>query len=96
MDPSLKQAKNAKKFKGMPKYQRPVAFFFHEFTLPGTNIFAPENRPKPKRKRSSSNHPFPGGENVSFRENSMYSVSIRLCTEKRFASPMYINRLWER
>ena len=32
------------------------------FTLPETNSkFAPENRPKrPKRKRTSSNHPFPG------------------------------------
>ena len=31
-------------------------------TLPETNIdIAPENRPKPKRKGSSSNHQFSGG-----------------------------------
>ena len=29
-------------------------------TLPETNMFAPENRPGPKRKRSYSNHPFSG------------------------------------
>ena len=29
-------------------------------TLPETNIFAPENRPGPKRKQSYSNHPFSG------------------------------------
>ena len=38
-------------------------------TLPKTNsIFAPENRPGPKRKRSYSNHPFSGALAVSFRE----------------------------
>ena len=31
----------------------------HNYYLPETNI-APENRPKPKRKRSYSNHPFSG------------------------------------
>ncbi len=34
---------------------------------PQTNI-APENRPGPKRKRSSSNHPFAGAFAFSFRE----------------------------
>ena len=29
-------------------------------TLPETNVFAPENGPGPKRKRSYSNHPFSG------------------------------------
>ncbi len=33
---------------------------FISITLPETNMFAPENRPGPKRKRSYSNHPFPG------------------------------------
>ena len=40
MDPSLKQAKNAKKFKGMPKYQRPVVFF--SMSLPSLELtFSP-------------------------------------------------------
>ncbi len=29
-------------------------------TLPETNVFAPENRPKTNRKGSYSNHPFVG------------------------------------
>ena len=33
---------------------------------------APENGPKPKRKRSSSNHPFSGVLAVSFREGIFY------------------------
>ena len=38
-------------------------------TLPETNSnFAPENRPKPNRKGSYSNHPFLGAKAVSFRE----------------------------
>ena len=39
-------------------------------TLPEFNIatIAPENRPTPKRKGSSSNHPFSGAFDVSFRE----------------------------
>ena len=39
---------------------RILGVFFGEVwgTLPETNIFAPENRPTPKRKQSSSNHPF--------------------------------------
>ena len=40
-------------------------------TLPKTNI-APENRPKPKRKGSYSNHQFSGAENVSFRGSTLY------------------------
>ena len=40
------------------------------FTLPETNILAPENRPKPNRKQSYSNHPFLGAFAVSFREGT--------------------------
>ena len=36
-------------------------------TLPETNVFAPENRPKPNRKGSYSNHPFVGAMLVSGR-----------------------------
>ena len=43
-------------------------------TLPETNsILAPENGPKPKRKRSSSNHPFSGAKMVvSFRGDIIF------------------------
>ena len=36
-------------------------------TLPETNVFAPENRPKPNRKGLYSNHPFSGAMLVSGR-----------------------------
>ena len=39
-------------------------------TIPETNI-APENRPKPKRKGSSSNHPF-SGANLQLFSGSIY------------------------
>ena len=37
---------------------------------------APENGPKPKRKRSSSNHPFSGVLAVSFREGILYGYIL--------------------
>ena len=40
-------------------------------TLPKTNI-SPEDRPKPKRKCLSSNHPFSGAFAVSFREGTCH------------------------
>ena len=47
--------------------------FTMEGTLPKTNSkCAPENRPKPKRKQSYSNHPFSGAFAVSFREGSSF------------------------
>ena len=39
---------------------------------------APENGPKPKRKRSSSNHPFSGVLAVSFREGIFYGYILIL------------------
>ena len=43
-------------------------------TLPETNIFAPENRPGPIRKGSSSNHQFSGAMLVSGRVRVMIFV----------------------
>ena len=39
-----------------------------------TKQFAPGNRPKPKRKGSSSNHPFSDAFAVSFREGNSISA----------------------
>ena len=46
------------------------------YTLPETDMFAPENRPKPKKETTKfSNHPFSGAQNISFREgNSSYTT----------------------
>ena len=52
-------------------YLRYFPLIVHEVWVGETNIFAPENRPKPNRKGSYSNHPFFRGENVSFREGNM-------------------------
>ncbi len=49
----------------------------HGFTLPETNIFAPENRPKvPKRKRESIPTIHFQGRTVSFREDSWFIIII--------------------
>ena len=45
-------------------------------TLPETNIFAPENRPKPNRKRSYSNHPFSGAMFVSGRVGVVFPQKL--------------------
>ena len=55
---------------------------FNRFTLPETNIFAPEKRPKPNRKRSYSNHPFSGAKmlvsgRVEFL-SSMQSLTLKV------------------
>ena len=47
---------------------------FELTTLPETNQIAPENRPKPNRKGSYSNHPFLGAFAVSFREGNIFQM----------------------
>ena len=43
---------------------------------PWNGQFAPENRPKPKRKGSSSNHQFSGAFAVSFREGTVVVQAV--------------------
>ena len=52
----------------------PKKWMLGRVTLPETNSkFAPENRPKPNRKRESIPiHPFLGARNVSFREGKAF------------------------
>ena len=58
----------------LPKIKFPsqveVGFLSAKLTPRKFNSSPPENRPKPKRKGSSSNHPFFRGENVSFLEGN--------------------------
>ncbi len=64
---------------GKPCFSLFIAF-------PETNI-APENRPGPKRKRSSSNHQFSGAFAVSFREGSRYIGIILPSPTAKFTLP---------
>ena len=46
--------------------------------IPSLKLTVPENRPKPNRKGSYSNHPFLGAMAVSFREgNSFLSFVVK-------------------
>ena len=78
------------KFKSQPQKKTGT------ITLPETNVFAPENRPKPNRKGSYSNHPFSGamlifGEvsNLSFNHKKKLE---RLPSLKLTFSPLKIGR----
>ena len=59
-------------------------------TLPETNSeFAPENRPGPKRKGSSSNHQFSGAMLVSFREGIFHASTMNSSKSSRWTLPCW-------
>ena len=62
-------------------------------TLPKTNIFASENRQPPKRKGSSSNHPFSGAFAVSFREGNFQDGMIWTAAQRGGPHFLQIHKL---
>ena len=68
-------------FKDQQKSKRTHHTLFYRSYTPWNSQFAPESRPGPKRKQSSSNHPFAHAFAVSFREGpfSKPPCLVNLC-----------------